>query len=94
MRGACRLLARRKELVESIIEGVPGSEVKDELTAIPARREQRQQCCHRRAETVAAPRLLKRSPLCSVTFAREIAAISGRERARTDDCSEGASVRT
>ena len=37
-----RLEARRKKLVESIMEGVPGSEVKDELIAIDARREQLQ----------------------------------------------------
>ncbi len=45
-RELARLEARRKKLVESIMEGVPGSEVKDELIAIAARREelQRQHC--------------------------------------------------
>jgi site-specific DNA recombinase len=33
-----RLEARRKKLVESIMEGVPGSEVKDDLIAIASRR--------------------------------------------------------
>jgi hypothetical protein len=35
-----RIEARRKELVESIMEGVPASEVKDELNANAARREE------------------------------------------------------
>src|SRR5688500_6924293 len=35
-----RIEARRKKLVESIMEGVPASEVKDELNANAARREQ------------------------------------------------------
>ena len=37
-----RIEARRKKLVESIMDGVPGSEVKDELIAIAARREELQ----------------------------------------------------
>jgi DNA invertase Pin-like site-specific DNA recombinase len=41
-RELARLEARRKKLVESIMEGVPGSEVKDELIAIAARREELQ----------------------------------------------------
>ena len=39
-REAERLEARRAKLVESIMEGVPGSQVKDELIAIAARREE------------------------------------------------------
>jgi site-specific DNA recombinase len=35
-----RLEARRQKLVQSIMDGVPGSEVKVELTAIAARREE------------------------------------------------------
>ena len=35
-----RLEARRAKLVESIMEGVPGREVKDELIAIGARRDE------------------------------------------------------
>ena len=38
-RELARLEARRKKLVESIMKGVPGSEVRDELIAIAARRE-------------------------------------------------------
>jgi site-specific DNA recombinase len=41
-RELARLETRRKKLVESIMEGVPGSEVKDELIAIAARREELQ----------------------------------------------------
>ena len=41
-RELARLEARRKKLVESIMEGVPGSEVKAELIAIVARREELQ----------------------------------------------------
>jgi site-specific DNA recombinase len=41
-RELARLEARRKKLVESIMEGVPGSEVKEELIAIAARREELQ----------------------------------------------------
>jgi site-specific DNA recombinase len=41
-RELARLEARRKKLVESIMEGVPGSEVKDELIAMAARREELQ----------------------------------------------------
>jgi uncharacterized protein (DUF433 family) len=41
-RELAKLEARRKKLVESITEGVPGSEVKDELIAIAARREELQ----------------------------------------------------
>ena len=39
-RESMRLEARRAKLVESIMDGVPGSQVKDELIAIAARREE------------------------------------------------------
>ena len=42
VRELSRLEARRRNLVESIMEGVPGSEIKDELFDIAARREELQ----------------------------------------------------
>jgi hypothetical protein len=39
-RELARLEARRKKLVDSIMEGVPGAEVKDEMIALAARRDQ------------------------------------------------------
>ena len=42
-RELARLEARRKKLVESIMDGVPGSEVKEELIAIAARRTELEQ---------------------------------------------------
>jgi hypothetical protein len=41
-RELARLEARCKKLIEWIMEGVPGSEVKEELIAIAARREELQ----------------------------------------------------
>jgi site-specific DNA recombinase len=54
-RELARLEGRRKKLVESIMEGVPGSEVKDELVAIAARREELQ---HQRERISEPPPLL------------------------------------
>jgi hypothetical protein len=50
------LEARRKKLVESIMEGVPGSEVKDELVASqPPRGAAAAARCHQRTQAAAAP---------------------------------------
>jgi site-specific DNA recombinase len=57
-----RLEARRKKLVESIMEGVPGSEVKDELIAIAARREELQ----RRHVAITEPKPLLHPEMAAI----------------------------
>ena len=65
-RELARLEARRKKLVESIMEGVPGSEVKDELIAIAARREKLQ----RQHSAINEPRPLLHPEMAAIYRAK------------------------
>jgi site-specific DNA recombinase len=57
---------RRKQPVESIVEGVPGSEVKDELIAIAARREELQQ----QHAAISEPKPLLHSEMAAIYCAK------------------------
>jgi site-specific DNA recombinase len=61
-RELARLEARRKKLVESIMEGVPGSEVKGELIAIATRREELQ----RRHSAITEPKPLLHPEMAAI----------------------------
>ena len=65
-RELARLEARRKNLVESIMEGVPGWEVKDELIAIAARREEVQ----RQRSTITEPKPLLHPEMAAIYRAK------------------------
>ena len=65
-RELARLEARRKKLVESIMEGVPGSEVKDELIAIATRREELQ----RQHSAINEPKMLLHPEMAAIYRAK------------------------
>jgi hypothetical protein len=77
-----RLEARRKKLVESIMEGVPGGEVKDEMIAIASRRTELEQ--QLKAATEPPPLLHPSMADLYRTKVEELAAALQREDMRLE----------